>query len=98
MKIVADGKICGCKAFNNTVEGVLHNYTKIYVETPFGETGFGYSTAEYKWGTSENIKKIQDLQYPFNAKITMEIVTNGNKTMTIIHDVVPVQGSAPKSA
>ena len=91
MKFTTESVVTGAKFYNNTVDGTLHNFTKIFVMTDLSkESGFGSSTVEYKWGSSENIKKIQDLPFPFTAKISMEIVTNGNKQMTIIHDVVPV--------
>lgn len=91
MKLTTEATITGAKCYNNTVDGTLHNFTKIFVMTDLSsESGFGSATVEYKWGTSENIKKIQDAQFPINAKITMEIVTNGNKQMTIIHDVQPI--------
>lgn len=91
MKFVTDAIISGGKHYNDTVDGVRHDFTKIFVMTELNkESGFGAATVEYKWGTSENIKKIQDIPVPFNAKIHMEIITNGNKQMTIVHDVVPV--------
>lgn len=90
MKFTTTALVTGAKAYNNTVDGVLHNFTKIYVMTEFGDSGFGAATVEYKWGTSENVKKIQDLPFPLEAQIQMELVTNGNKQMTIIHDVLPV--------
>jgi hypothetical protein len=90
MKFKTTAVVTGAKAYNNTVDGVLHNFTKIYVMTEFGDSGFGAATVEYKWGTSDNVKKIQDLPFPIEAEIQMELVTNGNKQMTIIHDVLPV--------
>jgi len=90
MKFTTTAVITGVKCFNNTVDGQTHNFTKIYVMTDLGDSGFGSATVEYKWGTADNIKKIQDLPFPINAQIQMEIVTNGNKQMTIVHDVSPV--------
>lgn len=90
MKFNTEAVVTGAKFYNNTVDGVLHNFTKIFVFTELGDGGFGSATVEYKWGTSDNIKKIQDLPFPITAKIQMEIVTNGNKQMTVVHDVVPV--------
>ena len=90
MRFTTTAVITGAKCYNNTVDGVLHNFTKIYVMTDLGDSGFGSATVQYKWGTADNIKKIQDLPFPLNANISMEIVTNGNKQMTIVHDVSPV--------
>lgn len=96
MKFKTNAVVTGAKSYNNSVDGVLHNFTKIYVMTEFGDSGFGAATVEYKWGTSENCKKIQDLSFPLECEIQMELVTNGNKQMTIVHDVLPVNKSLPK--
>lgn len=97
MKFTTDAVITGAKSYNNAVDGVQHNFTKIFVMTDLSnESGVGSATVEYKWGTSENIKKIQDATFPIQAKVDMEIVTNGNKQMTVVHDVkiVPAQKTA----
>lgn len=91
MKFTTESVVTGGKHYNDTVDGVRHDFTKIFVMTDLSDSlGFGSATVEYKWGTSENIKKIRDIPTPFTAKISMEIVTNGNKQMTIVHDVVPI--------
>lgn len=91
MKFTTEAVITGAKCYNNTVDGVLHNFTKVFVMTDLAEqSGFGAATVEYKWGSSENIKKIQDMNFPFNAKIALEIVTTGTRQTTIIHDVTPL--------
>lgn len=91
MKFKSNAVVTGGKAYNDTVDGVQHNFTKIYVMTDLSEqSGFGSATVEYKWGDSENIKKIQDIPTPFNAEISMEIVTTGSRQLTIVHDVKPL--------
>ncbi|WP_336162849.1 hypothetical protein [Acinetobacter ursingii] len=92
MKFTTDAVITGAKSYNNVVDGVQHNFTKIFVMTDLSNaSGVGSATVEYKWGTSDNIKKIQDAAFPIQAKVDMEIVTNGNKQVTVVHDVKIVQ-------
>lgn len=91
MKFTTEATITGAKSYNNTIDGVAHNFTKLFVLTDLSDqSGVGKATVEYKWGSSENIKKIQDLDFPVNAKIQMEIVTTGSRQTTIIHEVTPV--------
>ncbi|MEB3767725.1 hypothetical protein [Acinetobacter sp. MD2] len=91
MKFTTEAVITGAKHYNNAIDGVKHDFTKVFVMTDLAEqSGFGKATVEYKWGSSENIKKIQDLNFPFNAKIVLEIVTTGSRQTTIIHDVQPI--------
>lgn len=91
MKFTSEVTITGGKSYDNTVDGVHHNFTKIYVMTDLSaESGFGSATVEYKWGTAENAKKISNLPTPFLAKVDMEIVTTGNRQTTIVHNVTPI--------
>lgn len=82
--------VTGAKAYDNTIDGTHHNFTKVYVMTELKD-GAGSATVEYKWGTSDNFQKIAKAVYPFNATATMEIVTNGSKTSTQLLDLQPVK-------
>ncbi|NCU24856.1 hypothetical protein DZC41_15735 [Acinetobacter haemolyticus] len=96
MKFTTDVVITGAKSYNNTIDGVPHNFTKLFVMTDLSDqSGVGQATVEYKWGTSDNYKKIQDKDFPFTAKAAMEIVTTGTRQSTIVHDITPV--AAPPS-
>lgn len=91
MKFQTTAVITGAKSYNNTVDGTPHNFTKLYVMTDLSEqSGYGSATVEYKWGLSDNLNKIANQQFPFEAKIDMEIVTTGSRQTTIIHNVTPV--------
>lgn len=91
MKFKSTATVRGAKAFNDTIDGSKHDFTKIFVDTDLAEqTGFGACTVEYKWGVADNIKKIQELKFPFEAELSMEIVTTGNKQLTIVHEVKPL--------
>lgn len=91
MKFTTEATITGAKSYNNVIDGVQHNFTKLFVMTDLSDqSGLGAATVEYKWGTADNIQKISHQQFPFNAKVDMEIVTTGSRQTTIIHNVTPV--------
>ena len=91
MKFKTNTTVRGAVTFNDTVDGTRHDFTKIFVDVDLSEQrGIGSCTVEYKWGVADNIKKIQELKFPFEAELSMEIVTTGNKQLTIVHDVKPL--------
>lgn len=97
MKFTNECVITGVKAFNSTIDGTSHNFTKISVMTDFAEgVGFGAETVQYKWGSSDNCKKLQDLDFPIKAKIEFEVVTTGSRLTQVVHNVTPL-APAPAS-
>ena len=57
MKFTTESVITGAKYYNNTVDGVQYNFTKVFVMTDLADqSGIGAATVEYKWGTADNIK------------------------------------------
>ncbi|MEL4297701.1 hypothetical protein [Acinetobacter ursingii] len=98
MKFTTEVTITGAKQYNNMIDGVKHDFTKLFVMTELSDqSGVGQATVEYKWGTSDNYKKIQDKDFPFLAKASMEIVTTGTRQSTIVHDITPVAPPVPAS-
>ncbi|PRP71050.1 hypothetical protein BUE93_08840 [Chromobacterium amazonense] len=90
-------KILGAKKFRDTVDGVLYDNTKLFVEVNLNDNNgnaVGSASSEMQWGTSENFAKIASLQFPFLANCEMEMVTNGKTTKTVINDVRPVTNQA----
>lgn len=97
MKFTTEVTVTGAKQYNNVIDGVKHDFTKLFVMTELSDqSGVGQATVEYKWGTSDNYKKIQDKDFPFLAKASMEIVTTGTRQSTIIHDITPVAPAQTK--
>lgn len=91
MKFTTEVVVTGAKSYNNAIDGVQHNFTKLFVMTDLSDqSGIGQATVEYKWGSSDNFKKIQDQEFPFKAKASMEIVTTGTRQSTIVHDITPL--------
>ena len=97
MKFTTEVTVTGAKQYNNVIDGVKHDFTKLFVMTELSDqSGVGQATVEYKWGTSDYYKKIQDKDFPFLAKAQMEIVTTGTRQTTIVHDITPVAPPANK--
>ncbi|QOZ84244.1 MULTISPECIES: hypothetical protein [Chromobacterium] len=99
MQFESNLKIIGAKRFKDTVDGTLYDNTKLFVEVQLNDqngNAVGSAASEMQWGTSDNFAKIQHLSYPFVAKCTLEMVTNGKTTKTVVLNVQPVQ--APQSA
>lgn len=88
---VQEVTIQGSKPVDNEFDGKKFDSTKIWIQTSFkSDVGCGSSTAEYTWGDHTNFEKIKNIPHPFRAKVTMEIVTTGSRTVTIVHDVQPI--------
>lgn len=83
--------IVGSKPSKGEMEGRSYDSTKIYIQTKFDSNGRGFATTEYNWGNSTNFDKIKDLQYPFNAQVTLEMVTTGKTQRIIVTDVQPIK-------
>ncbi|MGR2663166.1 hypothetical protein ACUXVY_16405 [Chromobacterium haemolyticum] len=98
MQFESNLKIIGAKRFKDTVDGTLYDTTKLFVEVQLNDqngNAVGSAASEMQWGTSDNFVKIQHLSYPFVAKCTLEMVTNGKTTKTVVLNVQPAQ--APQS-
>lgn len=86
--------ITGAKPSKGEMEGRSYDSTKIYIQTKMDSNGRGFATSEYNWGDSTNFDKIKDLQYPFSANVSLEMVTSGKTTRMIVTDVQPIKPKA----
>ncbi len=98
--------VIGAKCFKGDVKsdrtGQDNHYdsTTIFVQMRMGgDNNAGYTQVEYKWGDSENFKKIRDLVFPFQAEIDTDEEANARGiAKTIVNDLKPVLTTAPKVA
>lgn len=90
--------IVGAKCFKGDVKsdrtGLDNHYdsTTIFVAMRMAatDTTAGAVNVEYKWGSSDNFKKIRDLSFPFQAEIDTEQEANSKGLVkTIVLDVKP---------
>lgn len=87
MQFTSKVKVLGAKCFNDVVEGTRYDNTKIYVLTQMNEqqgTSVGFAAAEYQWGDSTNFQAIRHHQFPLDAEITIEMVTNGKTQKAVV--------------
>jgi hypothetical protein len=93
-QIVVMGAKCFAGNVKNERSGQEQHYdsTTVFAQMRMeGENLAGSTVVEYKWGTSENFKKIRDLVYPFQAEIDVEQVANAKGVMrSTIVDLKPV--------
>lgn len=91
--------VLGAKSSKGTFEGNNYDSTTVFYQSDLqeGENFAGQVGVSIKWGTSANFEKIKNLDFPFNADVTMEQVSNGNKQTLILKDLVPEKApTAPK--
>lgn len=80
MQFQTKAKVMGASYFNDTIEGQKHDFTKVYLEMSLDEsrgTAKGFASQTMNWGTSEEFQKIKHLPFPFEAELTVELVTSG---------------------
>lgn len=84
--------LLGAKRSKGTINGNSYDTTKVYVQTPMNDSvdTAGFSVSEYNWGDSNNFYKIRDLNYPLQAEITVELVTNGKASKLVVQNLEPV--------
>jgi len=100
MLFTSDVVVTGSKASKGEFNGKPFDSTKVYVVTDMqaGERSSGTVSTEYTWGTSSNYDQIEKLTYPFKAKASMQIVSNGRESKTILVGLVPETQAQAKSA
>ena len=99
MQFTSDVVVTGAKASKGEYQGKPFDSSKVYVVTDMqaGERSSGTVSTEYTWGTSANYDRIEKLSYPFRAKATMQIVSNGRESKTILVDLIPEGQASVKS-
>ncbi|MBN8281935.1 hypothetical protein [Zoogloea sp.] len=92
--------VTGIKRFKDTVEGKAYDSTTVFAEVAMDEksgNAKGVASQPFGWGTSENFSRIAHLPFPFQAKLTFEMVTNGKGSgKQVLIDLKPLQ-PAPKA-
>lgn len=87
--------VLGAKASKGEYNGKPYDSTTVFFQTDLqeGDNFCGQVGESLKWGTSANFEKIKNLEYPLQAELALEQVSNGKSMVTIIKDVVPVKTS-----
>lgn len=98
MQFNTQGKVCGMKMFNDTMEGKTYDFTKLFIESNLDESkgvAKGFATVEYEFGTSEEFHKMKHLTFPFVADMVIELVTTGKAQKQRIIKMTPVKVDLP---
>lgn len=94
MSYVTRELVLGAKSFKGMIDGRNFDTTTIFVQTRLDDsqgTAKGFAGAAYQWGGAENFEKIKHNPFPFEAELTMETVTSGNKQKQICVGFKPLQ-------
>lgn len=75
--------------------GQPYDFTKVYIPSPVDPLrGKGLVDMEFRFGTSENFERLKHLEFPLEALVTFETVTNGRINKTVITDIQPEKKSS----
>lgn len=82
--------ILGAKSSKGEYNGSAYDSTTLFYKSDLqeGDNFVGEVGDQIKWGTSENFKKIKDQKFPLTADVTIQQVSNGRTTTTIVKDLV----------
>lgn len=88
--------VLGAKASKGEYNNVPYDSTTVFFQTDLqdGDNFCGQVGESLKWGTSANFEKIKNLEYPLQAELSMQQVSNGKNMVTIIEDLVPLKPTA----
>ena len=98
MQFKSNAKVTGATFFNDTIEGQKHDFTKIYIEMSLDDsrgTAKGFATQSMNWGTSDEYQKIKHLPFPFEAELTIELVTTGKSQKQRVVALRPLREVKP---
>ena len=93
------GQIMGVKRFSGQIEGKNFDYCRVIVATPLDSTqgnALGSATTEYDFGASTNFEQFKAHQFPIDANLSVEVVTNGKTQKLKITAFQPKNTPAPK--
>ena len=99
MQMQIQGQIMGVKRFSGQIEGKNFDYCRVIVATPLDSTqgnALGSATTEYDFGPSTNFEQFKAHQFPIDANLSVEVVTNGKTQKLKITAFQPKNTPAPK--
>lgn len=99
MQMQIQGQIMGVKRFSGQIEGKNFDYCRVIVATPLDSTqgnALGSATTEYDFGASTNFEQFKAHQFPIDANLSVEVVTNGKTQKLKITAFQPKNTPVPK--
>ena len=99
MQMQIQGQIMGVKRFSGQIEGKNFDYCRVIVATPLDSTqgnALGSATTEYDFGASTNFEQFKAHQFPIDANLSVEVVTNVKTQKLKITAFQPKNTPAPQ--
>ena len=90
MELKATGVITGFTKFQGEFDGQKVDANTVYVEVEFGDMGKGRRTAPRKCKDESVIKKVEHLNFPIQAEMTMSMTATSRKESLVIIDIKPL--------
>lgn len=99
MRFKAQLVVLGAKSSKGDFNGKPYDSTTVFIQTDLqeGDRFCGLVGDFLKWGTSENFEKIKHHSYPARFEASLEQVSNGKNSVTIIKDMVLVKDTPVKA-
>lgn len=94
MKVELKALIKGAGFFVGDIEGKIFDNGSVFIEEPFDSSKpnyKGFRTVEYKCQSSEIVKPLMHLQFPFNADVSMEISATKNGSVIVVRSIIPIE-------
>ena len=82
--------LLGAKKFKGDIDGSKIDMCSLFVATPLpSQSGnaVGFTAAQMKYGDSSNFDRLEKLQYPCQAMLTVEMTSTGKGMVPVIQDV-----------
>jgi hypothetical protein len=93
MKVQLKAVIKGAGHFVGDIDGKHFDTGSVFIEEPFDSTKpnyKGFRTVEYKCESSEVVKPLMHLEFPFDADVEMEISATKNGSVIVVKLIKPI--------
>lgn len=80
MKAKINVTVFGARKFNDVVDGVKYDFTKLYVQMPVSTSSgneVGYNVEVIPFGDHSNFEQMKSLPFPVEAELDIELTTKG---------------------
>lgn len=94
MKVQLKALIKGAGHFVGDIDGRHFDSGSVFIEEPFDSSKAnykGFRTVEYKCESSEVVKPIMHLDFPFNADVDMEISATKSGSVIVVKTIKPIE-------
>lgn len=97
MNVKIRATVIGVRKFNDVVDGVKYDFTKLRVQMPVNTNSgneVGFDVQDIPYGEHSNFDSLRNLPFPVVAELDVELTTKG----MVCHRIQPVAKSQEKAA